>query len=1211
MVSDSPGTTVLAGPIHVTEGVLAALFARMQTGFGSAAIDSAPDRRVMTVIETTLNKQVDVYRDRLKAGYPKEAAGRLKEMLATLPAEASPYIVYRIKANIGHSLLQMQDQEGALAWLDEAVLGAPNESKAIATKAFMFIVRKDQAQAAEFAKRELGANPDNEDLAAHLIEACTDLYDGTDPLALIPPALLERERVMVSTCLLHRQRGNQAAWWAVARAGSSRYPGNHLLKLFSAESHVDEIARATRNEIYRPLTTAERVKLSKSADSLGATWTAMKRSEVPLRDDGVAALSTAMVARRLLEEGSTAVALASELIEHTDFEPALVLAVQVALAFDDDAVAARGLAKLPDTGPGGFIKGMVAFNKGEWDDAVALFERCEIPEAERLFIDCAIRLAPFARSDAPQNQEALDAARNAAATEPRSLMVIAKLANRRGFAELSGRAYKDAVALIGRDMRLPARITIAAHAVDAHDHGAVIRALDGYLDTGAWTDELQWLADAHASETPHRKRNARFFEELPETVRGIPTIARGHASVLANVGRLDESEVVLRRLVRETPSDPFCHLTLIWVLRRTKRDDEAKQIIVEADENTFDSAPTYRMHWARELREAGEPRRALALAYGLLRSFPDRPQLSLGYVGLVFGDTSQTIIPDHARVEPGCWVSISDASGRTDSFVIDEGAPFMGLDVVSPNLDRARNVLGLDVGQSFDVPGLLGRPQTWTVTEIKSKYLHALHVVLNGFQKRFPTVNGLWEVRMPEGDVQPALEIVREHAQARREAAERLYIKGNMPLCIAAASTASDVFAFAQYVRSLDADIATAGGTLFERASGIRLATEYRGSGAVLDTYTAATAAEMGVLEFLREWFGRLAVPGSTIAEIDGLIAQISSGLGRPSMTIGVIEGQLVREDVTDDIRQRRIEALKALKKRIEDSCEVVPVTLPDDASDEVADFARNLGPHILDAMFLAASRGDLLVTDDLHYRQLALGLTKVDGAWLQAVILAAREAGTLATVDQARSLVGLSELRHAHLWLDLPSLMVLFEEASEEGFVSACRYVGFKAADMQAHCAIVALFLNTVWSAKDQGLKREARTSRIVTALLRHRTEDWPVWFACLYLYADGETRVRRHLMAWLKGHCLGVRHVADAVQWLHPRLLNGAPSKHTAASPSVLMIRNEWFVVPVAETSNSERLLARITKKPRFPAARKHGLVHGRGPRKGRNRRGSRSAA
>lgn len=536
-----------------------ALVARLHARFGSAAVGSTPDERALSAIEAALNREIDVYRDRLKVGFPKEASERLQEMLGRLPGEATPYILYRIQANIGHCLLQLSDVPGGLTWLEKAVKSAPREPKAIATKAFAHIIRKEFSEAIEFAQHELAVDSNNEDLAAHLIEACIDLDDGTDPEPIIPIVLRERERVLVARCLLYRHRGGQPTWWTVAQLGAKRFPKNHLLKLFAAEAEVDQIARATRNDTYRPLTDHERGILRKAAETLDAIWLRIKASEVPCRDDGLAALSTSMVAHRLLEDGPKAKALASELIETTDYEPTLLIAVQVALAFDDEKIAARGSAKLPSTGDAGFVKGVVELNRANWEDAVAIFAQAEVPEQEKAFVERIVGLAPLNKSNAPSDETALERARLDAAGEPRALVVIARLARRRGFVETANRAYNDAVALVGPGMPHPARVMLASYAYDLNDFGIVIRTLDGHVDIGAITPELQWLSDAHASETPTRNRNARFYERLPETVRRHPEIARGHASVLVDVGRYREAEAILRRLVREIPGDSFSH----------------------------------------------------------------------------------------------------------------------------------------------------------------------------------------------------------------------------------------------------------------------------------------------------------------------------------------------------------------------------------------------------------------------------------------------------------------------------------------------------------------------------------------------------------------------------------------------------------------------------------------------------------------------------
>lgn len=391
----------------------------------------------------------------------------------------------------------------------------------------------------------------------------------------------------------------------------------------------------------------------------------------------------------------------------------------------------------------------------------------------------------------------------------------------------------------------------------------------------------------------------------------------------------------------------------------------------------------------------------------------------------------------------------------------------------------------------------------------------------------------------------------------------------------------------AQYIPSLGVDIATSGGTLADRDQGLTAAMDYRGSGAVLDTYTAVVAAEIEVFEILRSWFGTLRVARSTVDEIDVIIARASADLGRGSISVGFSDGQYVKQEVTDEFLQQQLKVLDTIKERIEDHCEILTVALPDDVSDEVADFGRKMGNHILDPMFLAASQGDVLLSEDLYYRQIAASLTKVDGTWLQAVLLAARGVGLLTRSDQSRFFVALAKRRHGNLWLDLPSLDALFEESTAEGFASACHFVGALGADMRAHALVTLHFLNAIWGRKNPALKREARTTCIITALLRNRPQDWAFWFALVWLGADEQTDLRGCLFAWLRGHFLATEPVEKAVRWWSTFLQRDRQPKAQDVCTRAMMIYNEQLTPYRAGFRHSA---SNPTSPSRFDATRKH---------------------
>lgn len=1116
--------------VDFTPGRLGTSAAVSTDGLASLSSTSADDRH-LSEVEAALSRTIDVIRDRLREGYPSEAQTAFEGMLKDLPAGSTPYVVFRLKSNIGHCRLQLGDKKAALEWFDMAHAAAPSEPKAMATRAFAMMVREDFSGAVALAKDSLAGNAENEELAATLVEASIHIAACPDPAPALSPSLRQRERVLVSLCIFHRDRDMRPIWWDEARTGANLFPRNRLLRLFAAEAEIDRIVRLTRNEDYRPLTEDERSSVKAAAETLDGFWRRMKVSEVPSREDGLSALSTLSLAQRLLEDRVGALKSACELTERTDQESPLLLAAQVALAFEDFSAAARALAKLPATGLAGFYKGVAAFNRGDWDQAADLFEEAEIPDGERSFVETVFRLRGVKGGSDPGHEAVLEEAREAAGADARSLVVISRLARVRGFSNLAETAYGDAVALIGPNLPIHDRITVASCARDMDDCDAVIRSLDGGIDPGALTTELHWLSDAHACETPPRFRNVRFFESLPDSTRLAPDIARGHAAALLAAGRPNDAERILRGLLRENETDAYLRLKLIESLRRTDRSSEVASLVIETREKMLQGPPSHRMAWAHELRLAGEGSRAITMGYDLVRDVPSSAEIALGYVGLVLGRPDGDFIPQHDEVVGGCWALIESERGELDAFTVDEGPSFLGTDVVSERDERARNVVGRRVGDTFVVTGMLGRTTTWTIKEVKSKFLHVLHVVMRTYRQRFPTAKGLDQITLPENDVEPLLEVVKDDEERRRRLVDEAYVKSHLPLALVAAVSGKDSLSFAAYLRRLNIDVMTSEGTLADRQVGIDNALENRGLGAVLDTYTAVVAAEIGMLPLLKSWFGRLTVARATVDELHEMSARAEGLMGRGTLTVEYVEGNFIRHEVSDDVVADQIELLRAARANIESECEVHAAVYPDDVPAAVAEFARKLGRRTLDPMVLAAHQGDILVTDDLPCRVMAAAVTGVYGTWLQAVLLAARQVDSIAPSELARFYVELAKRRHGNLWLDVPSLTVLFDQCSKDDFETVCSFVGKPGADMWSHTLVTSGFLNALWQRGRPDLRLWGCTSAIVSQLLRHRPNDWADWFALILVCAIDTPGLRPFLAKWLQGHFLSAKMVEEAV--------------------------------------------------------------------------------
>lgn len=1126
----------------------------------ASSLDSLPDKDNFPSVEEGLNREIDAYRDLLENGFARRALNLFEALLTKLSKGVTPHTLIRVKASIGHCYLELEEVPNAVRWLDEAYEAEPHDPKAIANRSLALLVSGEPMAAFQFAKEQLQTDPSNEWVAGYLVQAMLWLPVHVDLESLIPRPLWDREGVILARCLLLRQRELRPEWWELARQGAETYPQNKKLTLLAAEAAVDRLVRITTTEAHRNLTSDERSSLGRAAKTLDAWWKLVSKSETPTRADGLDALNTSMIAHHVLGDASVASTLASEIIDRSESEPAIQNAVQVASACERDDIAQRGLQKLGNSGAAEFLRGMSAFNRGEWKRAAAHFDAASVPKKEEVLVAVIKALVQLEDDRTSLSEKDLEGPRTQACNEPRALILLAGAARRNGLKDLSRSFFQQAVSLVSDATPRLARLVIAAFAQDIGDFASVIDLLGAHIDLTVMSRELQSLADAHASERPHRTRNLRFFESIPKEICQVPTIARDHGSVLIDEGQFGQAEDVLRRVIREAPTDVFAHLKLVETLRRQKRDSDASAAILIANEFSFEGSPSHQIRWAHELRNADAPERASAYGYKLVRCFPAFPRVALGYVGLILGSTNKSIIPDPEQVGADCWVKLQSDSGETDSFVIDEGAPFLGIDVVSPESERARRFRGLRKGGSIELPGSFNQHRIWKVAELKSKYLHVLHVVMNEFEKRFPMANGLWKVSIEDGNIQPILDLIREQAEARREHVQRIYVQQHAPLALAAPILGTDVISLAHYIRRLGLNIVTNVGRLQERDEGISLATTHRRRGVVLDLYTAWVAAEMQALELLRTWFGTVTVAQSSVDKIDDLIFQERSGLGHKMMTVGWEDGQFVRQDITDDYIRAQIDALQSIKAQILLHCEIAPAVFPDEMSELATYVSTKLDAHALDPVFLAKSRNVPLLSDDLFLRQLASGIGVSEGFWLQAVFGAMERAVALDRKTAVRFVVQLAAWRHYNTWLDGELLVDVLRACSGSdlsSFRAVSEFIGGPEADMWSHTVVVIIFLTKVWETEETAtLTRYQATSAILESLLRGRGDQTAVWLALIWLCADEETGLTDYLGQWAYGHFLPSEPIERAAQWWRARLL---PRRFRQVSNRVLRLSTD----------------------------------------------------
>lgn len=611
-------------------------------------------------------------------------------------------------------------------------------------------------------------------------------------------------------------------------------------------------------------------------------------------------------------------------------------------------------------------------------------------------------------------------------------------------------------------------------------------------------------------------------------MRELPYFLHAEGVLHFNRGALSEAETALRKAAEAQPDlDNF--IALVSVLHRLDRDDEIKAIVDGIDLETVQGTPGQKMFLAQVIRKLGDGTKALQYAYNVLQSARNDQKAALRYFGLIMMDTQDGLIPSAEIVTVDTWVRLESDQHDEHAFVIEEGKDRPAEDVLSPSHPTAAASLGRRVGDEFNLPAGSGRTRRWRVAEVKHKYLHVLHDVMENFEKRFPDAQGLYKITMQEGDIQPALDEVRRVAENDRKLAD-LYLNNNFPINLIVSRRGGDTIRFVEYLRFLDNDIRTCAGTEAERFAARELLKKHKDKGAVLDTYTAWTVATMDALDVLKSVFGSVIVPQSVIDELKNLRDEQELTL-EGSMTVGWHNGQFIRQDHSaDDIAKRRSYIVEQLA-RIEAACEVRPVVVANHPSELATLISHSFGSHVLDAANLAGA-DHILVSEDMHFRQFGQAACSAKGVWLQSVFSFAREQGIVDRHRYVDLVVSLAWRRHGHLALDAETMLEALRDEPNgqlENFTALANFIGSRDAELRSHVEVFTEFLNRLW--REYGnfdLRCMQATSVLLDRILRYRTDVWALLLA--FIKRGCTAAVQRYVDGWIAGHFLSPSAVAGA---------------------------------------------------------------------------------
>ena len=1114
-------------PDKVTGGIRPQLDAILAAVTATHPIDSATHG---AEVQSEQERQIDAYADLISTD-PEAALDLFQKLLATLGDGTPGRILFRVTANIASCQLELGNEETAAQGFIAAWDFDPDNPKAAANKAFGLLLKQDWPGLRAFAEPLLLEQQDNAALAACHVHGL--IFDETvaDPLTLVPEAVRGTSQLAEAHVRWQMARGGHGAWRDVAIAAHQAHPDNDALAEMCASALLDRVLDGGRSVHGRQLSSANVADIQGAIEIYETRWKQIRDRGRHARADSTSVPLNLMDAHRLLgrsdkamEIGTEALSrfpadatvkeyLAATLVEHGEFARAL------------DLVSGSGIT--PKTVA---VHYNAAIAKEDWHTIsdLACNHLEQFPEAERKLVQASGIVARVELAPAEERRSILEEQVDAFEGDARALTRLAQSAREQGFEDLSSDRFEAALtALENGDDGLASRYFVAGESLARRDPGTAAEVLFGHVPLDRDSRELHLLANALVNDYPIRERAVRFFNDLAPEIRGLPSLQQLEGALHVSRGVPQAAIAPLSAAFEQQPTvDSFMHLADGHF--RIGNREAIAALLQRKEIDTMPGSAASRIKLSQLLLEFGEGSRAIDAGYQALVDGLEDATVVMRFFGLVltFTQTGAECELD-AVVAPGVWVRLTQDQGESYEAIVNEPAdrPW-GAKVDSCNAFIAK-ALGQRVGDTFErINAATGATETWTIAEVKPRWLQAFHHLSVNFSQRFPDASGFASVSMAEGDVQPALDLVRRQSEEARDRAD-LYLVKNLPIAFIAGDAPGGTIAFGGYLASIGHDLRVCCGTEAERAEALGLIQDNACAGAVLDAFTAWHAALLDVLSVLRERLGPLSIPAPELHRLLAMIDHHAAlGSGEETMHLGYHDGQFTRDVVTPEDRAEQLALMRSKVEQIQKACETEPLVIPDDLSEFGEQLLRFPSPDAF-APAIIAGRSRLLLCEDMMMRHLSAKAYGTKGVWLQAVLLSAVQAEKIEFDSYVHALVHLAAHRHGHVAIDAPALLSAFGNDPSDGLVqlqALCTYIGNQNAELSSHVGAAANFINTIWSDNSRGDSRVRKASELlIEALLHPRTGDeWPSWATVLYLRLDDAPRT--FLLDWCRERNLPV---------------------------------------------------------------------------------------
>lgn len=1129
----------------------------------SHQMSMAQSRSLMSEVDgsshgTLLDKQIDQYRDLITEGNSPVALKMLQALWDELPGDAAGHIHFRIRTNIAACRLRLGEQEEAARLYLEAYEYAPEEPKAAAFRVLGLVLLDRPQEAYDFGFSMLGTVVDKSALVVHMLMAARLLPELDDVFDVIPKEVQNDAFVAIAKIDYLRTRGKPEEWHELAIEAHAEHPGDKNLSRLAAEAAIDRGCQWS-DENGRAILPAElEIEVRAAIETLSSQFdeALSKPSSAEAFDDSLC--SNLATAYRLLRDLDKARATVHKgmAISPND-EGLLQNLAMIALEDGTPDEAASLLDMLPNSRDKVFGQLQVLANHGRWRNILALSNQTDISaysDADQAFFESIVFLARFRLGESADPRADADALLVKFNAEPIVPIVLYDIATSQRDTEWSAMLYLEA-----RDkqehLSLPERLMLARVAEHEEDPEAVIDLLYGEIPLCRDSDELRLLARSFVNAPP-RQDAVAFAKQLPEELKREAFYARAVGGIDFNRGALLDAEAAYRDAIAADPTDVAAHLGLLNTFLRMDKKAEVEIHLRCLDLAFLQGPAAQKVGLAQLLVQFGRAEEGLAYGYDVAQQNRNNGRACLLYVGLILPEPTNLRIPEIGdTISVDCTVEIERSDGSRRKVTIEAGPDRADIECYNPAHPFAGILIGTKTGDTVIYEAGGGTPQRWQVLGFKHKYLALLHDIMETFPTRFPDIGGFYVFELPQGDVEPILEQVK--AQSETDAKLfNLHIAENYPLCVVAGLMGRSTMEVASQLSLRNAVVKTCVGTHVEREAAIALIADAREKGIVLDAYTAWCVYSTNHIATLKTLFPRMVLPQSALDELRIWRQKYEHRSDEPLMTIGYIDGQYFRQEHPPEELRKSAETIDKAIEVLSCECEILPAAAPSSPSRlerVIIDVARSAS---LDPVYLAMSEGLLLLSEDLHYRNLARQLYQRAGVWLQTVLMVALAERVIDGATYAQSVVDLAARKHDYVTVDVQNLMTIAEQDEDDAMprlAAALTFIGNGSADVASHSQVGWDFLLQIWRLGGISTLRKERACGMMLERLTSmwsRQGDVVIFLKKMITQTDDRPQLQSYIRNWACGHFIVLDQPATTNQQPKKRRKKKkTPRRHSAS--------------------------------------------------------------